>query len=200
MPQLISRRHFLISSLGCTTACASSLQNFPFDQQVQRNRLGLQIQFYGVGCFRISYNGFDVLSDPFFSYLPFSQVAFGKIQSDPKQVDPYLPQLQNVKMVVVGHNHYDHNLDLAYIAPHLDSQAVIAGSKTLKTIQKTTLTPLITRSVSGPGRVNMQPFRFLCGPERDNLRGTTNEGPFLCVEKPQLFLGSTTAKTIQKCQ
>ena len=132
MPQLISRRHFLISSLGCTTACASSLQNFPFDQQAQRNRLGLQIQFYGVGCFRISYNGFDVLSDPFFSYLPFSQVAFGKIQSDPKQVDPYLPQLQNVKMVVVGHNHYDHNLDLAYITPHLHAQAVIAGSKTLK--------------------------------------------------------------------
>ena len=132
MSSLISRRHFLLSSLAYTTSCASSLQNFPFDRQGQFRNLGLQIQFYGVGCFRISFDGQDILSDPFFSYLPFPKVAFGKIQSDPKQVDPYLPQLKNVQTVIVGHNHYDHNLDLAYVTPHLHSNAIILGSKTLK--------------------------------------------------------------------
>ena len=34
--------------------------------------------------------------------------------------------------MIVGHNHYDHNLDLAYITPHLHSNAIILGSKTLK--------------------------------------------------------------------
>ena len=60
MSSLISRRHFLLSSLAYTTSCASSLQNFPFDRQGQFRNLGLQIQFYGVGCFRISFDGQDI--------------------------------------------------------------------------------------------------------------------------------------------
>ena len=132
MLSLISRRHFLISSLGSSVACASSLKHFPFDQKGQFMNLGLQIQFYGVGCFRISYDSCDILSDPFFSYLSFPKVAFGKINSDPKQVDPYLHQLKNVQTVIVGHNHYDHNLDLAYITPHLHPNAIILGSQTLQ--------------------------------------------------------------------
>ena len=121
-----------MSSVGLMGGCASSLQKFPFDNQVNIGEMGLEIQFYGVGCFRISYRGIDVLSDPFFSYLPFRQVAFGKIKSDPKQVDPYVEQLKNVQLVVVGHNHYDHNLDLDYITPHLHEKAIIVGSKTMK--------------------------------------------------------------------
>ena len=33
--------------------------------------------------------------------------------------------------MLIGHNHYDHNLDLPYVAPHLHPDAVVLGSDTM---------------------------------------------------------------------
>ena len=132
MSRRFSRREFAFGVTSLLAGCGASLARFPFDMHAPGPaRLNLEVTFYGVGCFRISYKGVDVLSDPFWSYLPIRQLVFGDTLPDPEQVDPYLPELADVQTVLVGHNHYDHNLDLPYVAPHLHSDAVIVGSNTM---------------------------------------------------------------------
>jgi L-ascorbate metabolism protein UlaG (beta-lactamase superfamily) len=92
---------------------------------------GLEITYYSVGCFLLRWRGVAILTDPFWSHLPLRQVAFGRTESDPSQVDAYLDDLSEVRAVLVGHSHYDHVLDLPYVAPHLAEDAQVFGSRTL---------------------------------------------------------------------
>ena len=132
MSRKFSRREFALGATSLLVGCGASLARFPFDVRFPRPpSLQLGVTFYGVGCFRISYKGIDVLSDPFWSYLPVRQLVFGDTLPDPEQVDPYLPELAQVQTVLIGHNHYDHNLDLPYVAPHLHPEAVVVGSNTM---------------------------------------------------------------------
>ena len=132
MSRRISRREFALGASCLLAGCGASLARFPFDTRFPAPAsMGLTVTFYGVGCFRISYKGQEVLSDPFWSYLPLWQLVFGEALPDPEQVDPYLHELSQVQTVLIGHNHYDHNLDLPYVAPHLHPDAVIVGSDTM---------------------------------------------------------------------
>src|SRR5690606_28205383 len=56
-------------------------------------------------------------------------------------IDRHLPPLDDVKAVLVGHAHFDHALDVPYIATKLKVDARIYGSTTLKNSLATTLTP-----------------------------------------------------------
>ena len=130
----ITKRRFLKSLTGVAlTACGGSLKHFSFDTYSKMDaNLGLELTFYGVGCFGIRCRGSQILTDPFFTYLPLMKVAFGTVLPDPKQVDPYITELQDVAAMLVGHAHYDHNLDLPYIAEKLHKNSYVLGSKTLK--------------------------------------------------------------------
>lgn len=85
----------------------------------------------GVCCVYFEYAGIGLLTDPFWSFLRLGRVAFGRIESDPGQIEPYLPRLDRTQAVLVGHNHYDHVLDLPYVIDRLHPDAVICGSQTL---------------------------------------------------------------------
>ena len=128
MSRSISRRG-LLAGLACT-ACARSLKNFPFDPEGIPLQ-GIEVTYFSVGCVRIRFGERAILTDPFFSHLPFLQVAFGNTISDPEQYTPYLKEVEGVDAVLVGHSHYDHTLDLAVVAPHLAPNAKIFGSQTL---------------------------------------------------------------------
>ena len=129
----LTKRRFVQSLLSSTVFGCGKLHRFPFDTNAHySNKTSLELTFYGVGCFGIRYRGVQVLTDPFFSYLSLRQVAFGTVLPDPLQVDPYLSKFYDVKAMLVGHAHYDHNLDLPYIASGLDSDCFVLGSKTLK--------------------------------------------------------------------
>lgn len=127
----MTTRRALLGAALAAAGCAP-LRRFPFDAgDPPASGSGLQIQYFGVGCFLLSWRGVAVLTDPFWSYLPRRQVALGRIAPDPAQVDPHLPALGDVVAVLVGHSHYDHMLDLPYVAPHLAAGAQIFGSRTL---------------------------------------------------------------------
>lgn len=130
----LSKRAFLKSvTAALGLGCGGSLKHFPFDtMNTAFPTLGLELSFYGVGCFGFRYNGVQVLTDPFFTYLPLRTVAVGKVLPDPEQVDPYLDNFTDVKAMLVGHAHYDHNLDLPYIAKTLNEDCFVLGSKTLR--------------------------------------------------------------------
>ena len=127
-----SRRRFLLGSTALLHGCGSALRRFPFDQSDPPSTLpGLEITYYSVGCFLLRWRDTAVLTDPFWSHLSFPRVAFGRTLPDPRQVDPYLPELSTVESILVGHSHYDHVLDLPHIAPHVAPGARVYGSQTL---------------------------------------------------------------------
>ncbi len=127
-----SRRNLLGSTLLGLIGCGAPLRRFPFDQgDPQPTGSGLQVDFYGVTCFRLKWNNTAVLVDPFWTYLPLLKVGFGKTPSDPRQVDPYIEQLGDVQSVLVGHSHYDHVLDLPYVAEHLAPNTTVFCNQTL---------------------------------------------------------------------
>lgn len=126
------RRRFLFGTAAALAGCGAPLKRFPFDYDRPASPgPGLEIVFFGVACFVLRWRNTAVLIDPFFTVLPVMQVGFGKAASDPAQVDPHLPLLTNVESVLVGHAHYDHVLDLPYVAPHLRPNATVFGSQTL---------------------------------------------------------------------
>ena len=159
-------RRSLIAALPALIGCGARLRRFPFDDGVAPSDDGLQITYFSVGCFRLRWRGIALLTDPFWSHLPFGQVAFGRTDSDPAQVDAYLPGLSEVVAVMVGHAHYDHVLDLPYVAPHLSRGAQIFGSQTLAH----TLAPLNLPLQFRP--VNTQ----LATPERAGVWQTIADG------------------------
>lgn len=135
-PLLLHRRALLGSLLG-TLGCGASLANFPFDGRPIETALEpptddvLEVVFFSVACFMVSWRGIRILTDPFFTVYPLESVIFERILPDANASAIATPYLPDVRGVLVGHSHYDHCLDLVPIASRLHPDARIFGSQTL---------------------------------------------------------------------
>lgn len=94
----------------------------------------LHIQYFSVGCFKLSLGETAVLTDPFWSHLSIGQILRGDLYPDSAQIEDYVPDVNDIDAVLVSHGHYDHIIDLPYIAPRLSKQATVLGSETSKHI------------------------------------------------------------------
>lgn len=88
----------------------------------------LSITFNGVAGFYMLYNGSAVLTDPFLSNPGMSKVSFGKIMPDTALIERLNPKTTNIRLMAIGHSHYDHILDLPYFAGKADTSTIITGS------------------------------------------------------------------------
>lgn len=88
----------------------------------------LRIAFNGTACFYIQYAGSAILTDPFMSNPSFGKVTFGNIKCDTVLLNRFKPKTHNIKLLAIGHAHYDHILDLPYFANKINSDAKIVGS------------------------------------------------------------------------
>jgi hypothetical protein len=121
--------------------CAGSVKNLPVSNgeakipccgaDYQQN---LQIKYLGVGGFLIQRGQDTVLTAPFFSNPSILRVGLWHIQADPARINAFLPPVEDVQAILVGHAHYDHLLDIPYIAQERAPQAQVYGSKTMKNI------------------------------------------------------------------
>ncbi|PVZ70392.1 MBL fold metallo-hydrolase [Pelagibaculum spongiae] len=97
----------------------------------------LQVQYLGVSGFKLSYNGSSILTAPSFSnpaFWGFPPAPFMAFQPDTQRIDRLMQQVdaQQASMILVGHAHYDHLMDVPYIANQFADKAMIIGSKTTK--------------------------------------------------------------------
>lgn len=118
------------------TSCTRPIGNLPvhFGKAETAETLAegiLHIEFLGVGSFLISYRNDAVLTDPFLSNPSFMRVLFGRIKPNKNRVDQYLPDVSKVRMTIAGHSHYDHILDLPYIATKLNDDVLLCGNQTM---------------------------------------------------------------------
>ena len=120
--------------VGCpASGCA------PADEQVE-------VTYLGVGGFMVRYRGRTLLTAPFFTNPPLADVAppsrlrvlarrGRRIRSDTALIDRLLPRAaDSASMILVGHSHYDHLMDVPWIATRRARGAAIVGSPTMRHI------------------------------------------------------------------
>jgi len=145
---------WIITACNSTSKIESSHNALDFyknKKPVTKNELG--IQYYGIGSTLISYNGKSVFTDPCLSNPSLSDVAFGKIATDTNLIQLLNPQLQEVEFTLIGHAHYDHLLDLPYLATQLlpKESKVVGCQSALNLIESTNITQtyVVANSIKG---------------------------------------------------
>lgn len=95
-----------------------------------------EIRYYGTACFTIQRGGDVLLTDPFISNPSAAKLLFGKTETDKDYVDKYInpASFGKSKLVIAGHSHYDHLLDLPYLSKYLPDSTPIVSNQTAKHI------------------------------------------------------------------
>lgn len=117
-------------AVGCaSTACGDS-------------RRLISVTFLGVAGVSIEHRGHILLTGPFFSNPSLSKVAprvsrllrsSPRIAADTLAIDRLLPPwADSATAILVGHGHYDHLMDVPYIATRRATSAMIYGGPTIR--------------------------------------------------------------------
>ena len=92
----------------------------------------IEITYLGASGFLIERDGddFAVLTAPFFSNPKITSIL-GPIYPNKKEIDRGLENtsLDNVKVILVGHAHYDHLMDVPYVVKKIKEQNPVAKPK-----------------------------------------------------------------------
>lgn len=91
----------------------------------------LELVYLGVGGWLLRKGDAAVLTAPLFSNPGLFEAGMGHIQADPDRIEQNLPEVEDVSAILVGHGHYDHLMDVPYIAQARAPRAVIYGNETV---------------------------------------------------------------------
>lgn len=127
----------LMALLG--TGCAGHIRCLTFhaspEPDFEEDRESLHLLYLGTGGFYMRRGDDAIMTAPFYSNPGLLRLAGGGTRADEKRIEKHLPKLvDDVPAILVGHAHYDHAMDLPYIAQHRAKQARIYGSDTLVNI------------------------------------------------------------------
>lgn len=116
-------------------ACSSKLQIPAYEDTSQPEAQvndSLSIQYLGVGGHIFSYNGTRIMTAPSFSNPHFMFAGpFFPMSVNEEKVDQFIPDVADVEMILVGHAHYDHLLDVPYVMDRHARNAHVYGSDTM---------------------------------------------------------------------
>jgi len=133
MNQLIRLSILLFTAL--LAACSSKLQLPSYETPLSVGQLPeetLTIQYLGVGGHIFSYGDSKIMTAPSFSNPHFMFAGpFFPMSVDEEAVDRYMPKADDVEMILVGHAHYDHLLDVPYVMQKHTPNAHVYGSDTM---------------------------------------------------------------------
>ncbi|MEG1039185.1 MAG: MBL fold metallo-hydrolase [Pseudomonas sp.] len=122
-------RWMLMVLVLITAGCAQDLSELgsikPADQQ---NLAKPKLEFFGVAGFVLRWRDEAVVFDPFFSRPSLLQLFW--LRPDIQQIDERMPSIPEATMLLVGHAHYDHLLDVAWVMNHKTPNATFYGSRT----------------------------------------------------------------------
>lgn len=89
----------------------------------------VDVTFLGTGGFLIEHGQDVLLVGPFFTNPTLGELATQDIYSDGARIRTFLPAAaERARAIVVGHAHYDHLMDVPYIAVKVATQATIYAS------------------------------------------------------------------------
>lgn len=96
----------------------------------------IQVQYLGAAGFMISRGKHAILPAPLYSNPSLLRVGFLAIKTDTMLVDLLHPRPEHLEVgaILVGHAHYDHLLDVAYVARKYHKNAHIYGNRSVYNI------------------------------------------------------------------
>lgn len=75
---------------------------------------GLELEWLGTSGFRLRYQGFQLLIDPYLTRVPLSAVLRGRVV--PPSMQRIHKHLEGADAILIGHTHFDHALDAPKIS------------------------------------------------------------------------------------
>jgi L-ascorbate metabolism protein UlaG (beta-lactamase superfamily) len=143
---------------------------------------GVELTWLGTSGFRISYQGFDLLIDPYLTRLPFADVARGRVVRTPP------PRLLRADAILVGHTHFDHALDVPALARAADCP--VYGSASLARLMAIHGEAERAVEVEPHRRYEIGPFAFHFVPSRHSRLAlglwTPSDGEISCEHLDEL--------------
>ena len=92
----------------------------------------VQVTFLGVGGLIIRWQGAAVMAAPLYSNPTIGEIALSEIHSDRQRIDALLRQdVSGVRAILAGHAHYDHLMDVPYVALHKAKDADLVGNNAM---------------------------------------------------------------------
>ncbi|MEZ4415363.1 MAG: MBL fold metallo-hydrolase [Gemmatimonadota bacterium] len=119
------------------------------------------MRYLGVGGWLLEWNGVQILTAPFYSNPSATRVAFGRIESDTSRVDALLPDVSGVEAILVGHAHYDHLMDVPFIANRRARGATVYANRTARNILAPVVDPARVHAVNADAGTPEVPGRWL---------------------------------------
>lgn len=110
----------------CLGGCAKDLTGTEPTTQ-QQGLAEPKITYLGVGGWLLNWKGEELLFAPSFSNPSFPPFL---VAANPKRIDDYMPKTKNVTVLLIGHSHYDHLLDVPLIMQKYTPNAIAYGSVT----------------------------------------------------------------------
>lgn len=93
-----------------------------------------KIQYLGVGGWLLHWRGEGVLLAPSFSNPATLNIEGWPplwVEANKQKIDRYMPKADDVTMLLVGHGHYDHLLDVPWVMRKYTPHATLYGSETV---------------------------------------------------------------------
>ena len=91
----------------------------------------LKIRYFGTMCYYVEYNGKAILTDPFFSNPNPLKLIYDP-EVDVKYLDLFSKEeLNKINMILIGHAHYDHCLELPLFIEKPNSINILANQSTI---------------------------------------------------------------------
>ncbi|CAM3601382.1 MBL fold metallo-hydrolase [Parendozoicomonas haliclonae] len=95
----------------------------------------ISVQYLGVGGFLMRYQDAAVLTGPSFTnpdFLGMPPAPFQTIEPDKERIDRLMPAAADASVMLVGHAHYDHLLDVPHVLNNQAPNARVYGSVTMQ--------------------------------------------------------------------
>lgn len=136
LPRLRRAATLALAASLLPAACVRRLPDDTFASGVVRvNCCGhadepVELTFLGVAGWLIRKGDAAVLTAPLFSNPSLLEAGLQPIQADPDRIEAHLPDVSDVSAILVGHGHYDHLMDVPYVATERAPRAVVYGNRT----------------------------------------------------------------------
>ncbi|HET6897970.1 MAG TPA: hypothetical protein VFK70_06475 [Vicinamibacteria bacterium] len=92
----------------------------------------VQVVFLGVGGLIVRWQGAAVMAAPLYSNPTIGEIVLSEIHPDRQRIDALMLQdVKGVRAILSGHAHYDHLMDVPYVALHKASHADLVGNNAM---------------------------------------------------------------------
>lgn len=150
-------RRFVVLALLLLGACAHEPEQLHLRVSKEQNVEGPKIQFLGVGGWLLHWQDEGLLFAPSFSNpggMGLRGIPALLVAADNQRIDTYMPRADDVTMLLVGHAHYDHLMDVPRVMQKYTPKATVYGSETVAHILHAADPPVLRVQVPQPHQIS----------------------------------------------